>query len=173
VRSVVSKGTVFLLEVPISEEPILKATSQESNEAAQDYVKGAFVILIEDNDANRDATAFALRRMQCQVLAAASTAEMLEKLQRQEFIPHLIVTDYRLGPHSGVDAINILTENLKAAHGINFTIPALIVSGDATPEALKTVSDAGYEMLHKPVHPATLYEAVNRLLKIAMESSDD
>jgi len=42
-------------------------------------------------------------------------------------------------------------------------VPAILVTGDTSPERLKEVSHAGITILHKPVSPSELHELIQKL----------
>lgn len=74
--------------------------------------------------------------------------------------PDLILTDYRLPEHqTGVDAINAIQCFYQDS-----TIPAIIVTGDTSPERIKQADESGYVVLNKPVPGGKLRAAMNSLL---------
>jgi hypothetical protein len=58
-----------------------------------------------------------------------------------------------------------VTENQRALFGDEFQIGALVLSGDTAPAELSRVKDEGLVMLHKPLRPEALYDAVNTALR--------
>jgi CheY-like chemotaxis protein len=62
----------------------------------------------------------------------------------------MIVADYRLG--SGIDAIAAVQPLLARP------APAIIVTGDTSPERIREVQASGYPLLHKPLDPGRLLE---------------
>ena len=60
--------------------------------------------------------------------------------------PDLIVTDYRLGGGvSGTQVIDRLRRELGSV------IPAIVITGDSSREAMREVEAAGHTLLHKPI----------------------
>jgi CheY-like chemotaxis protein len=166
VRSVVGKGTVFAVRVPLASESTgetVRICSEKTDQ--RDYVRGAFVILIDDDRLSREASEHTLRAFGCRVLCASSGIDAVAKLQSQEFAPNIIIADYRMEGESGLEAIRMVTDNLNALFGDEFSIPALVVSGDTSPEELRRVTDSGYPMLHKPVAVAAMRAEMNRQLE--------
>ena len=43
-------------------------------------------------------------------------------------------------------------------------IPAILITGDTSPERMREAYTSGYPLIHKPVRPATLRVAVNQQL---------
>lgn len=161
-KSVPGRGSIFAVEVRRADAPphAVAATS-----AGIDYVRGAFVVLIDDDPMALDGVATTLRDFGCRVLAAASAVEALRRLAEVDFVPQIVISDYRLGGGvTGLDAIATVTGALASLCGEAFRPPAIVVSGDTSPHELKRVGDAGYLMLHKPVGVAPLHGALNALL---------
>jgi len=166
VRSVPGKGSVFAVDLPIvaSETTTTRAT-EEPSDPPRDFVRGAFIVLVDNDAEDLEATAHTLRDFGCRVLCGASSQSVLAKLQGKEVPPDLILADYRLENETGLDAIRILSDNLRAAFGEDFWIPALIISGDTSTDVLAEVRNDGYPMLHKPVPSQELGRAINGLLE--------
>ena len=167
--SVVGKGSVFSIGIPIAKgRAVTMPPTPEGTPS--DFCEGAFVVVIDDDEESLQATCTSLRSFGCRVVEAASGMNAIERLQNQEFVPQLVVSDYRLADgETAIEAIAMLQENLRALSGDDFEIAALVLSGDTAPAELLRVQDAGYVMLHKPLGVDQLYEAVNRKLEqIAM-----
>jgi CheY-like chemotaxis protein len=82
-----------------------------------------------------------------------------------EFAPQAIVADYRLeGGQTGLDAIAQVLANQRAVFGDAFHLPALLISGDTSPDELQCAADAGFTMLHKPVAIELLHRKLNAVL---------
>ena len=93
------------------------------------------------------------------VLAAASVDEAIVMTDREP-LPDAVVTDYRLqGGRTGLDAVLSLQAKLGRP------IPATIVTGDTAPERLAEAKRGGFRLLHKPVGPLELKEAVTAMLR--------
>ena len=171
VRSRFGRGSLFSVELDscLATAPAIAITPQRDK---VDYARGAIALVIDDNEDSLAATAESLASFGCKVLAASSGLQALERLQGQEFIPDLIVCDYRLEGETGIDAIQMILDNQKALLGDEVEIAALIISGDTAPHELEMVTRAGYRMLHKPVRLDDLYAAVNsELTQLAMPNS--
>ena len=163
VESTYGVGSIFSVYVPISEKALAR---HRAVAAGHDYVKGSFVLLIEDDEASLRATSETLKELGCRVLAVGSGMEAIEKLQGQEFAPQLVLSDYRLEyGQTGIDAIRMVYDNQRALYGDEFLLAALVISGDTAPEELLNVQRAGYQMLHKPVKVEILHRAMNNELR--------
>ena len=92
------------------------------------------------------------------VAAGGSLDEALASLEAHGRAPDAIVADYRLGHgRSGSAAIR----NLRRTYGRG--IPGILLTGDTSPDRLKEAKESGFELLHKPVRPQELIDAILRL----------
>lgn len=160
-RSTPGVGSVFMVDVPISSAS-MSAPQEGEGGSEEDFVRGAFVVLIDDNEESLDSTAETLRTFGARVLTASSGMEAIDALLRQEFMPQLVISDYRLEHgETGLGAIQAVIGNQKALFGDEFEISAMVISGDTAPQELLAVEASGYPMLHKPLRPQALYDAIN------------
>jgi two-component system, sensor histidine kinase len=172
VKSTLGRGSTFVLDIPRSDlAPPRKVTTQ-ATPVANDFVRGALVVLVDDDPLARDALALTLSDFGCRLVTAASGEEALHRLSQSDFAPQLMLGDYRLhGGTTGLEAIRAVTVQQQALYGDTFEMPALVVSGDTSPDELARVAAAGYRMLHKPVQPELLYTALNEVLaKVAAKA---
>lgn len=73
--------------------------------------------------------------------------------------PDIIITDYRLSEErTGAQAIALVRLELGEQ------MPALIVTGDTSPQRLREASASGVPLLHKPANP----DDVRRLISQAL-----
>lgn len=163
-------GSTFAVEIPRA-EPEASVESPPPAHAARDFVRGAFVVLIDDDPLALDGLGTTLKDLGCRVLAASSGVEAMHALAQAEFAPQVVLSDYRLaGDENGLAAIAMVIENQRALYGESFPLPALVISGDTSPEELERVARAGYPMLHKPVGARRLYQALNAALQSAAQA---
>jgi len=93
------------------------------------------------------------------VVGAGSGEEMLTALGEHGRYPDLIVADYRLGGGAlGTDAVALLR------HELGLHIPAMLISGDSSTEAISAMRASSLHVLLKPVLPQELHLLVERLL---------
>jgi FixJ family two-component response regulator len=94
-----------------------------------------------------------------QVVAAASSDDALEQLDRLGEPPGCILADYRLKDgQTGTEAIAAVQAKFGS------TIPGLLVTGDTAVDRLRHASSSGLPILHKPVNGQHLLEVVRKLL---------
>lgn len=69
----------------------------------------------------------------------------------------LVIVDYRLeGGMIGTQAARRLFDK------IGYELPVIILTGDTSPERLREASASGYMLLHKPIDPAELLQAIQK-----------
>jgi CheY-like chemotaxis protein len=162
-------GSTFVVEIPRA-QPQAIIEDPPPARADRDFVRGAFVVLIDDDPLALEGLGTTLKDLGCRVLAASSGAEAMHALAQAEFAPQIILSDYRLaGDENGLAAIGMIIENQRALYGESFPLAALVMSGDTSPEELERVARAGYPMLHKPVGARRLHQALNAALQSTAE----
>lgn len=120
---------------------------------------GLKVLLVEDDEDNRDMQRAALESCQAQVVAVASVQAALRRFA--DFEPDIIVSDIRL-PHE--DGYSLIRKVRRRAASLGGEIPAIAVTAYAHEEERKFALAAGYQLhLAKPIDPAILVLAIARL----------
>ena len=153
-------GTEFRIVVPGGDRSkIIEAGKPSSASIA---AEGRGVLVIDDEQQVLQSMRHMLEGWGCIVWLAESARDALKIMALNDLVPDVIISDYRLADNlNGVDAVAALRES------VDKRIPAIIVSGDTSPERLKEVKETGLQLLHKPVHPQELHE----LMQILFQSS--
>jgi PAS domain S-box-containing protein len=161
-RSRPGRGSAFGILVPRA--PAVEARrAPERSAVAEEGAPGA-VMVIEDDALIRMGLEAMIEDWGHIVLAAASVDEAIARLGRGP-MPDAVVTDYRLqAGTTGLDAVRALEARLGGP------IPATIVTGDTAPERLAEAKRGGFRLLHKPVGPLELKEAVTAMLREARKA---
>ena len=94
----------------------------------------------------------------CDVIAAESLSDALQRIGEHARLPDAIIADYRL--REGATGIEVI-QTLHAEFGRD--IPALLITGDIAADHLRDVRESGYPQLHKPVSPAKLKKVLNSM----------
>jgi signal transduction histidine kinase len=151
------KGCCFSIKLPLCNAPVL--LEEAPKYSLQQYIENKKILIIDDEITIRESLSELLSQWQCHVIAAESGSEACAMIEQKQFIPDLIIADYRLREDkTGVDAINQVKRLLNQE-----TLAAIIMSGDTEPRRLKEVALSGYKLLHKPVKPAHLRMLIQRL----------
>jgi CheY-like chemotaxis protein len=159
-RSTVGRGSMFAIDVPLADaaSQVEPAAQRESQQHAAS-LRGTFVVIVEDDEPALVGMQRLLEDWGCLTLTAGSAAEALDRLTEHDRPPELIVCDYQL--RVGVTGIEAIQHIRMAAQ---CPVPAVLVTGDTTPEVLRAANEHGLPLLHKPVSPAKLRALLARLL---------
>lgn len=156
-RSVVGQHTTFSLELP-SGNP--EKIQMKKSVPAVASLSGVVVLLIDDDQDVLDGMQKLLSAWGCETLAATSSEEALEALSHHDKPPAIVFADYRLRNNkTGVEAIHAVFEKL------NRSIPAVIITGDTSPDRLQQANSSGFKLLHKPVTPIELRATLQQEIK--------
>lgn len=150
VRSVFGKGSVFSVEVPIT-EPV-EVSKHDLSPAA--YIAGGLggmkVLVIDDDESVRLAMSGILGSWKCSVVAGCDADDVIRKMP-SGYIPDVIIADYQLSDgKTGPREIEVLNRRF------NRDIDAAVITGDAAPRYDEGLGASQYPLLQKPVSPAKL-----------------
>ena len=130
------KGSVFAIEVPRGDPAQVAAAPAAPSAADVDALRGKVIAVVDDERDVREGLAELLGMWRCKPVAAASARELLEQLELSGARPDAVIADYRLREHeTGAGAIAAL----RARYGAS--LPALIMSGDTTPEIFQVARE--------------------------------
>jgi two-component system, sensor histidine kinase len=158
-RSVLGKGSVFYLTVPLGSAARVARERSEVTEALGQALAGVFVIVIDDEGPILEGMRGLLAGWQCEVAAVESQALALAAVQQAGKAPDVIISDYRLrDEENGIDVIRALRARFGNA------IPGILVTGDTAPDRLREAEQSGFHLIHKPVRPAKLRTLLTHLV---------
>jgi len=110
------------------------------------------VLLIDDEEIIRDGMRELLQTWGYHVLTAGTILEACTEVRRHAGVIDVVVSDLRLAnDEDGIAAI----ERVREFYGA--PLPALLITGDTSPEQVKRVHDSGHQVLFKPVRTRELY----------------
>lgn len=159
VRSEYRKGSVFSITLPLTDvsAPARVPSAALANTVPSGKVTYALkVLVIDDNDSILNAMRSLLEQWGWSVLTARHPEEAIKALHACTQDIDLIIADYRL--QNGVTGIQAI-EGVCGKLGRK--VPALLVTGDTSPDILKTLYNSGYRVVHKPIAPAKLRSLIN------------
>lgn len=149
------RGSVFRLQVASGDAAQVESPGPAA--AVPDLLAGRRIAVIDDELAIRDSMQRLLTQWRCEVMTASSADDLVA--QQNPHMPELIIADHRLaGGANGIDAI----ERLQQVYGKS--IPALLITGDTSPERMAQTQGSGWPVLLKPVRPVQLRAACSHLL---------
>jgi signal transduction histidine kinase/CheY-like chemotaxis protein len=152
------KGSVFALEVPRGEKPATPPV-EVSALGTIDSVRGAFVLVVDDDALVCSAMQSQLKGWGCQVVTATNGDEAVAAIEPFDRFPDCVLCDYRLpGAETGISVVRRLRDLAR------YEFPAALISGDTTPESLREAKASGLPLLTKPVAPAKLRALLEHLV---------
>ncbi|WP_298375185.1 hybrid sensor histidine kinase/response regulator [Azospirillum sp.] len=163
VRSVLGKGSVFAVSVPLAAEPARppeRSTAQLEATAIPQAPKtsGVAVLVIDDDPFVLNGLTLFLANEGHRVHGVSNADQGLRDVQDGLFKPDVIVADYHLSANdTGLDFINRLWTLL----GIR--IPAILISGRLDNAVAHQAADLGITVVAKPIMPDLLSQLVTEL----------
>ena len=157
VRSREGRGSVFRLWLPTWSGALLVDDGPDTSDTTRQLC-GLRVLAIDDDEAVCLGMQALLQSWGCLCTAAASAQAALAQYTVHTRPPDLIVTDYRLRhEETGKEALQVL----RAHWGEH--IPAIILTGDTSPQRLRDAQSTAALLLHKPVSSSQLMLAMVEL----------
>jgi two-component system, sensor histidine kinase len=157
-QSKLGKGSMFAVTLPRGKREEFVPGEADGQIVVDRDVADSLILIVDDEPDVRNSMLALLRKWRCEVVAAESCTQMLEKLVSIQRLPDLIVSDYRLqGDENGIDVVARLREEFNAQ------VPALLITGDTGPEQLRAAEESGLHILHKPLNPSRLRALIANL----------
>ncbi|WP_448951221.1 ATP-binding protein [Labrys neptuniae] len=155
------RGSAFSIRAPRILVPPIEADRPLAGLEEED---AGFGIMVLDDDAGvLDGLIALLTAWGYRVHAGTTVEELCRGHDARGVHPapvDLIIADYRLaGGVTGSEAIERLIAHL------GYSVPALIVTGDTTPQRMRDLAASGHEVLHKPLAPDLLQAAIRRAIE--------
>lgn len=146
VASTPGRGARFSVEVPLD-----RPDATDASTIGREEPTAGLAVLIDDDPMVLQSLHLVLELWGWEVVAATSQAEAVGLLARSGRTPDAIVADYRLRDgRTGVEAIRAVQ---TAARRI---VPAVVLTGDTSPERIQEARQSGFVVLHKPINPTDL-----------------
>lgn len=158
VRSAPGRGSVFTVAVPTGDPAAVSRTQPAPHRAAAGRADGLRLVLVEDDPDVRDAMGVLLRLRGFQVQTGRTGGEALAHCEAAGLRPDLAIVDYRLPEgETGIDVV------ARLRHGPGGSaMPAILLTGDTSPELEQTASRNGCRLLRKPVEPQVLISIIQQ-----------
>ncbi len=145
---------------PVGLGPALKATGLPESAS----LEGRRVLLVEDNEINRDLATELLTHMGIVVTIAENGSEAVERVTSQPF--DLVLMDIQMPVMDGLTATRLIREKTQL-----FALPILAMTAHAMSGDRERSLDAGMnDHLTKPIDPATLRKALVRWMPEAVQT---
>ena len=158
VESTVGRGTMVRLSVPQTDLNALHGMNLEAETVPQPIGDARTLIFIDDEENIRESMRLLLLEWDYEVLVAGSINEAVMLAANHPEPIHAVISDLRLrNGEDGLQAINAIR------HVLGFPIPAVLITGDTSPDQVKRVHESGHRVLFKPVLPKELSSMLRQL----------
>jgi CheY-like chemotaxis protein len=160
VRSTPGRGSVFRLLVSSAIEGAPDAAQLGADTLPPRIERSVTVLLIDDERAIREAMRELLTPMHVELLAAATTDEACRLAADASRRVDLILSDWRLrGDEDGIEAVRAVRRLTGPA------TPAVLITGETSPETIALAHASGLVVLHKPLQPKELLRLIAPLAR--------
>ncbi len=155
--STLGVGTEVTLRIPKGDPS--EISSDSSNQKKVDLT-GMTVVVIDDDQDIVDGASRVLTQWGCRTVCGNNLREVLQALTRESQVPDIILSDYRLAKgENGLEAIECIRSEF------NIHIPALIITGDTSPDKVALMKRADCLVLYKPINSSELKEGLEATLE--------
>jgi signal transduction histidine kinase/CheY-like chemotaxis protein len=155
VRSQPGRGTMFRIGIPVGGLPGIQDATAAADTLPMDVLEPRAILIIDDEDAVREGLALLLEEWGYQAIAAAGYHQAERLARTLDLPPDMILSDLHLG--DGPDGIAAI-EAVRLGCGCE--VPAILITGDTSPDELRRATDSGFMVLFKPVQPRKLLAAL-------------
>ncbi len=150
VRSRPGRGSVFTIETPLISRAAPSGTVSHAHAdtpaPSSKPSQAARVLLIEDDADVREMLARALACEGYHVTVAVNALSALELIEKATAPPQIVLADYNLP--GGIDGLELVR---RARGRVGERLPAIVLTGDISTEALRKIAALDCAYLHKPV----------------------
>lgn len=158
VRSWPGRGSVFSIDVPLSQEaprPVVAPSVPQP--ALGDPLPGRRLLVLDNETSILQSMAALLGQWGCDVLTATDREAALHVLQGRP--PELVLADFHLDHGvTGCEVVRDLRKHFGTA------IPAVMITADRSDQSRRAMQRLGAPLLNKPVKPGKLRAVLSQLL---------
>jgi two-component system, sensor histidine kinase len=158
VQSRPGRGTMFRILLKPTEMAEMETMVLGADTVPSPIEEDRTVLVIDDEESIRSGMAELLKSWGYKPLVAGTIAEACAEVRRHAGVIDLVVSDLRLAnQEDGLDAV----EQVRKAYGA--PLPALLMTGDTSPDRVKRVHESGHQVLFKPVRSRDLHAALRSI----------
>jgi signal transduction histidine kinase/ActR/RegA family two-component response regulator len=163
-----NKGATFTIELPTAMSPDIRHLNDARvavSSGKTPSLVGVRILVVDDEPDAREVVLEALERSGAHVTAASSSSEALAVIAESspDGLPQILISDIGMPKEDGYELIRQIRLLPPEAGG---RMPAITVTGYATPENVERALAAGYQVhLPKPMDATRVLAAVERLIR--------
>jgi two-component system, chemotaxis family, CheB/CheR fusion protein len=163
VRSLLGRGSVFSIEVPLTPSGVSPPPDHRpgavDNASMQMAPRSGSILIVEDDPEVREHLRLLLSEEGFTISTAADGPAALDALARGALRPDLVLADYNLP--SGMNGVQV---SRRLREKLDRRIPFIILTGDISTETLRDIALHDCVHLNKPVKLHELTRAIDKLL---------
>ncbi len=162
VASSPARGTMFRVGIAIGTLPGIQDDLAPADTRPMVADTPQMVLIVEDEEPIREGLRLLLQEWGYQTITAASAAEAEQAVLALEGRVDLVLSDLQLSAQPGAaDGVTVV-ESVRRLCG--YAVPAVIVTGDTSRQAVQLLAARGDPVLFKPVQPRRLFDAMRAAL---------
>ena len=156
-RSVVGRGTVFSVAVPLARSTATRTDTHPAPEATRSALDDLLVLIVENDADVRSAMMGVLEDWGASPVEARNMHEAEAQISELGVPPDVILADYQLDDgETGLD----LVQELRVRHG---AIPAVLITANHSPDLIQRAEDQGILLMTKPLGLRRLRRVLQQL----------
>jgi signal transduction histidine kinase len=163
VTSELGQGSRFVVTLaratPEQQAPVAKPLPAPLQ--ADQRLQGLSVLVVDNVPLLLKSITLTLSSWGCKVSTAECMAQAVQR--RSEQAIDMVISDFHLGDREP-DGLSVI-EKLRALHGAEHPLPAILMTGDVAPELEVRAAQSLVRVLHKPVRPAVLRQCILQALE--------
>ena len=156
------RGTMFRVGIAIGTLPGIQDDLAPADTRPMAVDTPQMVLIVEDEEPIREGLRVLLQEWGYQTITAASAAEAEQAVLALECRVDLVLSDLQLSPQPGAPDGVAVVESVRRLCG--YAVPAVIVTGDTSRQAVQLLAARGDPVLFKPVQPRRLFDAMRAAL---------
>jgi signal transduction histidine kinase/CheY-like chemotaxis protein len=156
------RGTMFRVGIPIGALPGIQDELAPADTRPMTALTPQMILIVDDEEPIREGLRVLLQEWGYQTITAADAAEAEQAVLALEGRVDLVLSDLQLS-HDPLDADGgAVVDNVRRLCG--YAVPAVLVTGDTSPQAVQALVARGDPVLFKPVQPRRLFDALQAAL---------
>ncbi len=156
------RGTLFRVGIAIGTLPGIQDDMAPADTRPMTVDTPQMVLIVEDEEPIREGLRVLLQEWGYQTITAASAAEAEQAVLALEGRVDLVLSDLQLSPLPGDADGTAVVDSVRRLCG--YAVPAVIVTGDTSAQAVQALAARGDPVLFKPVQPRRLFDAMRAAL---------
>ena len=165
VKSNLEKGSIFTVEVPVSNAVPEPAITAKVASIKTQKLDGLVVLCVDNEKRILNGMDTLLSGWGCEVMISRDLGSALDVIKSKKAQPDIVLVDYHLDSGNGLDTI------MGLKWKISRDLPAILITADRSPGLKAEADKKQIPILHKPVKPAALRALIaqSRVHRLAAE----